>query len=64
MVEDVNTAELIAVSKSNSASGKVPVKLPAGRTYSVSANKEGFFFHSELLTYRLQVHHGAKGHCT
>lgn len=49
MVEDVNTAELIAVSKSNSATGKYLVVLPAGRTYSVSANKEGFFFHSELF---------------
>ncbi len=47
MVEDLNTAELIAVSKSNSATGKYLVVLPAGRTYSVSANKEGFFFHSE-----------------
>jgi outer membrane protein OmpA-like peptidoglycan-associated protein/Tol biopolymer transport system component len=47
MVEDLNTSELIAVSKSNSASGKYLVVLPAGKTYSVSANKEGFFFHSE-----------------
>ena len=47
MVEDLNTAELIAVSKSNSATGKYLVVLPAGKTYSVSANKEGFFFHSE-----------------
>jgi outer membrane protein OmpA-like peptidoglycan-associated protein len=49
MVEDLNTAELIAVSKSNSATGKYLVVLPAGKTYSVSANKEGFFFHSELF---------------
>lgn len=49
MVEDINTAELIAVSKSNSATGKYLVVLPAGKTYSVSANKEGFFFHSELF---------------
>ena len=47
MVEDLNTAELIAVSKSNSATGKYLVVLPAGKTYSVSANKEGFIFHSE-----------------
>ncbi len=47
MVEDLNTSELIAVSKSNSATGKYLVVLPAGKTYSVSANKEGFFFHSE-----------------
>ena len=47
MVEDLNTSELIAVSKSNSVTGKYLVVLPAGKTYSVSANKEGFFFHSE-----------------
>jgi outer membrane protein OmpA-like peptidoglycan-associated protein len=47
MVEDINTGELIAVNKSNSASGKYLIVLPAGKTYSVSANKEGFFFHSE-----------------
>lgn len=47
MVEDLNTGELIAVNKSNSATGKYLVVLPAGKTYSVSANKEGFFFHSE-----------------
>jgi len=49
MVEDLNTTELIAMSKSNSATGKYLVVLPAGKTYSVSANKEGFFFHSELF---------------
>lgn len=47
MVEDINTGELIAINKSNSATGKYLVVLPAGRTYSVSANKEGFFFYSQ-----------------
>ncbi|MBS1977393.1 MAG: PD40 domain-containing protein [Bacteroidetes bacterium] len=47
LVEDLNTGEIIAVNKSNSATGKYLVVLPAGRTYSVSANKEAFFFHSE-----------------
>lgn len=47
MVEDMNTGELIAVNKSNSVTGKYLIVLPAGKTYSVSANKEGFFFHSE-----------------
>ena len=47
MIEDLNTGELIAVNKSNSATGKYLVVLPTGKTYSVSANKEGFFFHSE-----------------
>lgn len=49
MVEDLNNGELIAVNKSNSATGKYLVVLPAGKTYGVSANKEGFFFHSELF---------------
>ena len=49
MVEDLNTGELIAVNKSNSATGKYLVVLPAGKMYGVSANKEGFFFHSELF---------------
>jgi len=47
MVEDLNTGELIAINKSNSESGKYLVVLPVGKTYSVSANKEAFFFHSE-----------------
>jgi len=47
MVEDINTGELIAVNKSNSATGKYLVVLPAGKNYSVSANKEGFFFFSQ-----------------
>lgn len=46
MVEDINTGDLIAVNKSNSVTGKYLVVLPAGKTYSVSANKEGFFFYS------------------
>jgi outer membrane protein OmpA-like peptidoglycan-associated protein/Tol biopolymer transport system component len=47
LVEDLNTGELIAVNKSNSLTGKYLVVLPAGRSYSVSANKEGFFFFSQ-----------------
>lgn len=47
LVEDLNTGELIALNKSNSASGEYLVVLPAGRTYSVSANKEGYFFYSQ-----------------
>jgi outer membrane protein OmpA-like peptidoglycan-associated protein len=47
LVEDMNSGELIAVNKSNSTTGQYLVVLPAGRTYSVSANKEGFFFYSE-----------------
>jgi outer membrane protein OmpA-like peptidoglycan-associated protein/YHS domain-containing protein len=47
MVEDIDTGELIAVNKSNSVTGKYLVVLPGGRNYSVSANKEGFFFYSQ-----------------
>jgi outer membrane protein OmpA-like peptidoglycan-associated protein len=47
LVEDLNTGELIAVNKSNSLTGKYLVVLPAGRSYSVSANKEGYFFYSQ-----------------
>ena len=46
LVEDINTGELIATAKSNSSSGEYLVVLPSGRNYSVSANKEGFFFYS------------------
>ncbi len=49
LVEDLNSGELIAVNKSNSATGKYLIVLPAGRTYSVSANKEGFFFYSQTF---------------
>lgn len=47
IVEDLNSGELIAVNKSNSATGKYLVVLPAGRNYSVSANKEAFLFYSQ-----------------
>ncbi len=46
MVEDIETGDLIASNKSNSATGKYLAVLPSGRNYSVSANKEGFFFYS------------------
>ena len=54
MVEDLNSGDLIAVNKSNSVTGKYLVVLPAGKIYSVSANKEGFFFHSERFDVPLQ----------
>jgi len=47
MVEDLNTGELIAVNKSNAVTGKYLAVLPAGRNYSVSANKQGFLFYSQ-----------------
>ena len=47
LLEDINTGELLAVNKSNSASGEYLVVLPAGREYSLSANTEGYFFYSQ-----------------
>jgi outer membrane protein OmpA-like peptidoglycan-associated protein/tetratricopeptide (TPR) repeat protein len=47
LVEDINSGELIATSKSNSESGKYLIVLPSGRNYSVSTNREGFFFFSQ-----------------
>lgn len=49
LLEDLNTGELIAANKSNSATGKYLTVLPAGRSYSVSANKDGFFFYSQRI---------------
>ena len=46
MVEDIETGEMIASNKSNSATGRYLAVLPSGRNYSVSANKEGYFFYS------------------
>jgi outer membrane protein OmpA-like peptidoglycan-associated protein/Tol biopolymer transport system component len=46
LIEDLNTGELLAVNKSNSATGEYLVVLPAGRDYSVSANSDGYFFYS------------------
>lgn len=47
LLEDINSGEMIAINKSNSASGEYLVVLPAGRNYSLSANSDGFFFYSE-----------------
>ncbi|WP_420581536.1 OmpA family protein [Reichenbachiella sp.] len=47
MIEDIDTGELIAINKSNSESGEYLVVLPAGRNYSVSASKDGYFFYSQ-----------------
>ena len=46
LLEDLETGDLIASNKSNSVTGKYLVVLPAGRNYSVSANKDGYFFYS------------------
>lgn len=54
MIEDMNSNEMIAVNKS-SADGKYIIVLPAGKTYSVSANKEGFFFYSQLFDVPLKT---------
>ncbi len=57
MVEDIDTGELIAVNKSNSITGKYLVVLPGGRNYSVSANKEGFFFYSQSFEVPKKIHY-------
>ena len=56
LVEDLNTGELIAANKSNSLTGQYLVVLPAGRTYSVSANKEGYFFYSQSFEVPKTTH--------
>jgi outer membrane protein OmpA-like peptidoglycan-associated protein len=56
LVEDLNSGELIAVNKSNSLTGQYLVVLPAGRTYSVSANKEGYFFYSQSFEVPKTAH--------
>ncbi len=55
LVEDLTTGELIAVNKSNSATGRYLVVLPAGRKYSVSANKESFFFYSNRFDVPIEA---------
>jgi outer membrane protein OmpA-like peptidoglycan-associated protein len=49
LIEDINTGEMISVNKSNEETGFYLVVLPAGRNYSVSANREAFFFYSQLF---------------
>jgi len=39
--------QVIASFKSNSASGKFLVSLPAGKNYGIAVKKEGYLFHSE-----------------
>lgn len=40
---------VIATFKSNSATGKYLVSLPAGKNYGISINKTGYIFHSENI---------------
>ncbi len=47
LVEDIVTGDMIATNKSNSNTGEYLIVLPAGRNYSVSANRDGFFFYSQ-----------------
>jgi len=55
MVEDINTGELIASTKSNSVSGKYLAVLVAGKSYIVSANKDGYFFYSQKFDVPLSA---------
>ena len=41
------TAMSIASFKSNSATGKFLLSLPAGKNYGISVRKDGYLFHSE-----------------
>ncbi|WP_158233352.1 OmpA family protein [Reichenbachiella sp. 5M10] len=47
LIEDMVTGELIALNKSNDETGEYLIVLPAGRSYSVSASKDGYFFYSQ-----------------
>lgn len=47
LIEDLVTGELIALNKSNEITGEYLIVLPAGRSYSVSATKDGYFFYSQ-----------------
>jgi outer membrane protein OmpA-like peptidoglycan-associated protein len=40
---------VVATLKSNSATGKYLVSLPAGKNYGFSVNKQGYLFHSENI---------------
>jgi outer membrane protein OmpA-like peptidoglycan-associated protein len=44
---DNGSNQVIATFKSNSATGKYLVSLPAGKNYGIAVKKEGYLFHSE-----------------
>lgn len=44
---DVGKSEVINNSKTNSATGKFLLSLPAGKNYGITVTKEGYLFHSE-----------------
>ncbi|HEX7413838.1 MAG TPA: OmpA family protein [Bacteroidia bacterium] len=44
---DNDKNELLAVFKSNSATGKYLVSLPSGKNYGIAVKKDGYLFHSE-----------------
>ena len=46
-IVDNESSEIIATFKSNSATGKYLVSLPAGRNYGIAVKKEAYLFHSE-----------------
>ena len=46
-IVDNETSKVIATFKSNSATGKYLVSLPAGKNYGIAVKKEGYLFHSE-----------------
>ena len=46
-IVDNEANKVIATFKSNSATGKYLVSLPAGKNYGIAVKKEGYLFHSE-----------------
>ena len=46
-IVDNESSTVIATFKSNSATGKYLVSLPAGKNYGIAVKKEGYLFHSE-----------------
>jgi len=50
VLEDNEKNQIIAQFKSNSATGKYIVVLPAGKNYGISVRKNGYLFHSENFT--------------
>lgn len=50
--EDLDTGEKLGVARSNSVTGEYTIFLPAGRRYSYTASKDGYFFESGYIDLR------------
>lgn len=49
-VVDNNKNEVVSNSKSNSATGKYLISLPAGKDYGITVDAKGYLFHSENIS--------------